>query len=92
MCIFTIMRHPKLYYAHWQPDQDHPILGSQTRRLGERNYLAEDFVREASPHGMVKAVHIQAAIGSEDPVVETQWLQEASLRPNPIPAGDSWAC
>ena len=84
---FYDMGHPELYYAHWQPDQDHPTLGPQTRKLGERNYLAEDFVKESSPHGMVKAVHVQAAIGSEDPVVETQWLQEAYIRtgvPNSI--------
>ena len=77
---FYDMKHPKLYYAHWQPDEDHPVLGPQTRKLGNRNYLAEDFVEEASSHGMVKAVHVQAAIGSEDPVDETEWLQEAYSR------------
>ena len=69
--------HPRLRYDHWQPDRDHPFLGAQTRKLGERNYLAEDFVAEASPHGTVKAIHVQAAVGSEDPVVETEWPQDA---------------
>ena len=77
---FYDMDHPRLRYDHWQPDRDHPFLGSQTRKLGKRNYLAEDFIAEASPHGMVKAIHVQAAIGSEDPVVETEWLQEAYHR------------
>ena len=71
---FYDMKHPKLHYAHWQPDQDHPFLGKQTRKLGSKNYTAFDFHEEASPVGMVKAVHVQAAIGSSDPVVETEWL------------------
>ncbi len=77
---FYDMGHPELFYADWQPDTDDPVLGTQLRKLGERNYLAEDFIRESSPHGMKKAVHVQAAIGSKDPVVETAWLQEAYER------------
>lgn len=71
------MGHRTLYYGHWQPDQDHPVLGSQTRRLGQRNYLASDFIQEAKSHGMVKGVHVQAAIGSKDPVDETIWLEQS---------------
>ena len=63
---FYDMGHPELFYADWQPDTDDPVLGTQVRKLGERNYLAEDFIRESSPHGMKKAVHVQAAIGSKD--------------------------
>ncbi len=74
---FYDMGHPTLRYEHWLPDRDHPFLGAQTRKLGSRNYLAEDFLADATPHGMVKAIHVQAAIGSEDPVDETAWLQEA---------------
>ena len=77
---FYDMSHPTLHYGHWQPDQDHPVLGSQTRKLGQKNFLAEDFVKLAKPHGIVKAVHVQAAIGSEDPVDETKWLQSAHDR------------
>ena len=29
---------------------------------------------------LTKAVHVQAAIGSPDPVTETEWLQEAADR------------
>ncbi|MDP6507824.1 MAG: amidohydrolase family protein [Chloroflexota bacterium] len=77
---FYDMGHPRLRYEHWMPDRDHPFLGAQTRKLGSRNYLAEDFLADAVPHGMVKAIHVQAAIGSEDSVDETLWLQEASWR------------
>ena len=41
---FYDMNHPTLYYAHWQPDQDHPILGSQVKKLADRNYLADDYI------------------------------------------------
>ena len=84
---FYDMAHPTLYYGHWQPDEDHPVLGSQTRVLGNRNYLPEDFLAETSCHGTQKAVHVQAAIGSKDPVEETKWLEQAFLRcgtPNAI--------
>ena len=73
---FYDMQHPTLYYGHWQPNEDHPFLGAQTRLLGSRNYLAEDFIKDAQPYGVTKAIHIQAAIGSQDPVEETKWLQE----------------
>ncbi len=84
---FYDMGHPTLHYAHWQPDEDHPVLGPQTRKLGQRNYLAEDYLAESAPHGTVKCVHVQAAIGSKDPVDETEWLQAAKERtgtPNSI--------
>lgn len=84
---FYDMKHPTLHYAHWQPDQDHPTLGAQTRKLGEKNYLAQDFLKESQPHQTEKCVHVQAAIGSKDPVEETKWLQEAQKQtgaPNAI--------
>ena len=71
---FYDMKHPRLQYDHWQPDRDHPFLGAQTRKLGGRNYTAFDFHEEAFPVGTVIAVHVQSAIGSKDPVVETEWL------------------
>tara|TARA_B110000438_G_scaffold24681_1_gene22993 strand:+ start:792 stop:1670 length:879 start_codon:yes stop_codon:yes gene_type:complete len=67
---FYDMSHPKLHYGHWQPDEDLPL-----KELGNRNYLAKDFINEAKPLGMNKAIHVQAAIGSKDPVEETRWLE-----------------
>jgi len=67
---FYDMAHPTLYYGHWQPDEDLPL-----RELGNRNYLATDFIEDTQSFGMEKAVHVQAAIGSKDPVEETKWLQ-----------------
>ena len=77
---FYDMGHPELFYAHWQPDEDHPVLGPQTRKLAERNWLAEDFIAVSRDSNVTKAVHVQAAIGSPDPVKETEWLQEAADR------------
>ena len=77
---FYDMGHPELFYAHWQPDEDHPVLGAQTRKLAARNWLAEDFIDVSRDSNVTKAVHVQAAIGSPDPVTETEWLQEAADR------------
>ena len=77
---FYDMGHPELFYAHWQPDVDHPVLGAQTRKLAERNWLAEDFIAVSRDSNVTKAVHVQAAIGSPDPVKETEWLQKAADR------------
>ena len=76
------MTHPTLYYGHWQPNEDLPL-----KELGNRNYLIENFIGDASPLGMKKMIHVQAAIGSKDPVEETKWLEEINKRtglPNAI--------
>ena len=77
---FYDMQHPELFYEHWQPGVPHPTLGWQIQRLAERNYLAEDYVAETRNANVTKAVHVQAAIGSKDPVKETEWLQAAADR------------
>ena len=77
---FYDMQHPELFYAHWQPDVVHPTLGTRTRELGERNFVAEDYIALTRNANVTKAVHVQAAIGSKDPVKETEWLQEAADR------------
>ncbi len=74
------MQHPELYYGHWQPGVPHPSLGDQIQKLAERNYLAEDYIAETRNANVTKAVHVQAAIGTKDPVKETEWLQEAADR------------
>ena len=77
---FYDMQHPELFYGHWQPGVPHPTLGWQIQKLAERNYLAEDYIAESRDANVTKVVHVQAAIGSEDPVKETEWLQEAAER------------
>ena len=77
---FYDMQHPELHYGHWQPGVPHPFLGDQIQKLAERNYQAEDFVAETRDHNVTKAIHVQAAIGTKDPVKETEWLQAAADR------------
>jgi len=77
---FYDMQHPELFYGHWQPDVNPPLIGKQMRKLGERNFLAEDFIETTRASNVTKAVHVQAAIGSKDPVKETEWLEEAAER------------
>ena len=77
---FYDMQHPELFYGHWQPDVDPPLIGKQMRKLGERNFIAEDFIETTRASNVTKAVHVQAAIGSKDPVKETEWLEEAAER------------
>ena len=74
------MNHPDLFYGHWQPGVPHPTLGNQIQKLAERSYFAEDYILETRNSNVTKAVHVQAAIGSKDPVKETEWLQEAADR------------
>ena len=68
---FYDMQHPELFYGHWQPGEPHPKLGMQIQKLAERNYLAENYIMETRNANVTKVVHIQAAIGSKDPVKET---------------------
>ena len=77
---FYDMQHPELFYGHWQPDVNPPLIGKRMRELGERNFLAEDFIEVTRASNVTKAVHVQAAIGSKDPVKETEWLEEAAER------------
>ena len=41
---FYDMQHPELVYSHWAPGVVHPKLGTRISKLGERNFLAEDFI------------------------------------------------
>ena len=47
-----------------------------------RNYLAEDYLRDASNQDLQKSVHLQAEADHADPVAETRWL---TSQEGPIP-------
>jgi predicted TIM-barrel fold metal-dependent hydrolase len=61
------------------PGTPHPLLGP-IDALQQREYTIDDYLADVQPHGVVKAVHVQAAIGSPDPVRETEWLQDFADR------------
>ena len=68
--------HPVLAWVWLEEGFIHPQLGDTHLIKSMRRYTLEEFRAEAEEPGAAKAVHIQAAIGSEDPVDETRWLQE----------------
>jgi predicted TIM-barrel fold metal-dependent hydrolase len=71
------LKNKDLYYSWLQPDWSDPDFGDfdalKAPRYDARAYLAETRFANVS-----KTVHIQAAIGIEDPVKETEWLQRLS--------------
>lgn len=77
---FYDIEHPDLFYEHWQPGVPHPFLGDQIQKLAERSYFAEDYIAETRNSNVTKSIHVHAAIGTEDPVKETEWLQKAADR------------
>lgn len=71
---FWDLAHPRLRYDWLLPDTEDPDLGDYSAIKSQR-YWADDFIGETRFQNVVKVVHVQAAIGSSDPVEETRWLQ-----------------
>jgi predicted TIM-barrel fold metal-dependent hydrolase len=77
---FHELGHPELRYDWLEPEAPpDPDLGDYGA-IKARHYRAEDFLAETRLHNIDKVIHVQAAIGTEDPVAETRWLQEAADR------------
>ena len=72
------LHHKDLTYAWLGERAEHPQLGPRLAELGKQNYLIEDFIAETRTSNVSNAIHVQAAIGSLDPVKETEWLQSIS--------------
>ena len=68
--------HPTLDWVWLADDFIHPQLGDTVLLKSMRKYAIDEFLAEVDGAGVSKAVHVQAAIGSADPVEETKWLQE----------------
>ena len=77
---FWDRQHPDLAYTWLDPDFLHPQIGTQLDKIKGTNFVAQDLIAETRAANMTKAVHVQAALGIEDPVKESQWLQEAADR------------
>lgn len=69
------LKDANLHYSWLQPDWVHPVLGD-IDGLKVLKYMAPQYVAETRFQNVTKAVHVQAALGIEDPVEETRWLQE----------------
>lgn len=72
---FWDLRHPSLRYDWLTPGADDARLGDIAGIKSQR-YWPEDFAAESRFHAICHVVHVQAAIGSKDPVEETRWLQQ----------------
>jgi len=68
------MKRPELRYAWLEPDFVHPYLGN-IDALKAQHYWIEDYIAEIRFSNVPKAIHVQAALGTKDPVNESKWLQ-----------------
>jgi predicted TIM-barrel fold metal-dependent hydrolase len=80
---FYDMTHPELKWVWLEKDFIHPILGN-IDALKAKQYVVENFHAESRFAGVEGVVHVQAAIGSPNPVTETKWLTEMNKK-SPIP-------
>lgn len=71
---FYDLSHPELGWSWLAPEVDHPLIGNIDAIKAQR-FIVDDYAAETRFCNVTAAVHIQAAIGSEDPVVETAWIQ-----------------
>ncbi|WP_219506116.1 amidohydrolase family protein [Nonomuraea ceibae] len=77
---FHDLRHPKLRYSWLEPEAPLDELTGPDDAIRAQRYWADDFLAETRFHNVAKVVHVQAAIGSDDPVEETRWLQDFAHR------------
>ena len=68
------MKHEELRYGWLEPDAVHGFL-PDTDPLKSQHYFIKDYIAEIRFANVPKAVHVQAAVNTPDPVVETAWLQ-----------------
>jgi predicted TIM-barrel fold metal-dependent hydrolase len=68
------MKHPSLRYGWLEPDAVHGFL-PDTDPLKAQRYRIKDYFAEIRFANVPKAIHVQAAVGTPDPVDETAWLQ-----------------
>jgi len=70
---FWDLAHSHMTY-HWlQPGVRHPILGD-IEAIKAPRFDASTLLAEARFAGVEQFVHVQAAVGTPDPVVETEWV------------------
>ena len=68
------LKHPTLRYGWLQPNAVHGFL-PDTDPLKSQRYRIKDFLAEIRFANVSKAIHVQAAVDTPDPVDETEWLQ-----------------
>jgi predicted TIM-barrel fold metal-dependent hydrolase len=77
------VKHPELKWVWLEKDAVHPILGN-IDAIKSVGFTVHDLWSEARFSGIEGFVHVQAAIGSPNPVTETLWLTEMA-KTAPVP-------
>lgn len=73
------LQDPELTYSWLAPDWVHPILGD-INGFKTQKYTADEYIAQSRFQNVSKVVHVQAALGIDDPVKETTWLQAQADR------------
>jgi predicted TIM-barrel fold metal-dependent hydrolase len=76
---FWNLKHPTLRWGWLGPDFVHPLMGD-IDGLKRMRYAADEYLAETRFAPATKVIHVQAALGSPDPVDETVWLEEMADR------------
>jgi predicted TIM-barrel fold metal-dependent hydrolase len=90
---FHDLRHPRLRWEWLDPPAEDADLGDYSA-IKSLRYTADHFAAGTHFYNVDKFVHVQAALGSADPVEGTRWLQTFSDRigvPNGIVAATDLA-
>lgn len=73
------LAHPTLTWNWIDTQDDHPLLGN-IDQIKMQAFTMRALEAEARFSGAEAFVHVQAALGSTDPVAETRWLQQMAER------------
>jgi predicted TIM-barrel fold metal-dependent hydrolase len=68
------LKRPELRYSWLERDAIHGFLRN-IDALKAQHYWIEDYLAEIRFANVPKSIHVQAALGTPDPVNETKWLQ-----------------
>jgi predicted TIM-barrel fold metal-dependent hydrolase len=82
---FWELKHPTLKWVWLEPDFVHPLMGD-IDGLKRLRFTADDYVAQTRFTPVSKVIHVQAALGSPDPVEETAWLEDMAARTG-VPTG-----
>jgi len=77
------LKHPELKWVWLEKEVVHPVIGN-IDAIKSVGFVLNDLWAEARFSGISGFVHVQAAIGSPDPVTETVWLTEMA-KTGPVP-------
>lgn len=72
---FNDFSHEQLVWSWLEPGAGHGLI-ENPEGYKHRRYTSREFAGETRFANVTKVVHVQAALGTPDPVAETVWLEE----------------